>query len=151
MDFRRRLANPLLLAALVLAFVAAAPAAAVYIDGYVTASPNGDCVLVRSHDGRVYALEGPASQGVIGNDHVRLEGRFVPETRCGVRDGFEVSDVATIWSDDAHHVVAYARDRDGRFRDWVRRHREHEWESWDRDRHHGEHHGEEHHEPPPSR
>jgi hypothetical protein len=153
MNFRRRFSHPLLLGALVLGFVAATPAvAAVYVDGYVTTSPGGDCVLVRSHEGRTYVLEGSAWRGVIGNDHVRLEGRFVPERRCGVRDGFEVTDVSTIWSDGAHRVVSYARERDGRFSDWVQRHRHDEMDRWDRDRreHRDRHeHGEEHHEPPP--
>jgi hypothetical protein len=154
MNFKRMLARPLLLGALVLGFVAATPAAAaVYIDGYVTAG-HGDCVLVKGHDGRVYVLEGSRWRGVIGNDHVRLEGRFVPENRCGVRDGFEVSDVSTIWTDDAHRVISYDRERDGRFSEWVQRHRQRESERWDRDRReHGDRHerGEEHREPPPSR
>jgi hypothetical protein len=155
MNLKRRLAHPLLLGVLVLGFVAAAPAAAaVYIEGYVSASPDGNCVLVRSHEGRMYVLEGTGWQGVIGNDRVRLEGRFVPESRCGVRDGFEVSDVSTIWSDDAHREITYSRERDGRFRDWAQRHRQEARDKWDRMRHHderGEEHHEEHHEPPPPR
>jgi hypothetical protein len=147
MSLLRILARPLLPAALVLGFAAAAPAAAaVYIDGYVAAGPRADCMMVRSHEGRVYVLAGSGWRGVIGNDHVRLEGRFVPVNRCGVRDGFEVTDVSTIWSDEAHREVSYDRHRDGRFSEWVRHHRHHEGESGDRDREHGEHH-----EPPPSR
>jgi hypothetical protein len=153
---KRHLTYILLLGALVLGFLAAAPAvAAVYVDGYVSASPDGNCVLVRDHEGKVYVLEGGGWQGVIGNDHVRLEGRFIPERRCGVRNGFEVSNVATVWSDDAHGQVYYSHERDGRFRDWAQSHRRDQWEKWDRERrqHHdrgGEHH-EEHHEPPPPR
>jgi hypothetical protein len=151
MNLRRTLARPLLLGALVLGFVAARPAAAaVYVDGYVTSGPSADCVMVKSHEGRVYVLAGTGWRGVIGNDHVRLEGRFVPMNRCGARDGFEVTDVSTIWSDDAHRVVSYDRNRDGRFSEWAQRHRQHESERWDRDhREHGDRG--EHHEPPPSR
>jgi hypothetical protein len=155
MNFRRMLARPLLLGALVLGFVAATPAAAaVYIDGYVSAR-NADCVMLRGHEGRIYVLEGAGWRGVIGNDHVRLEGRFVPENRCGVRDGFEVTGVSTIWTDDAHRVISYDRDRDGRFSEWVQRHRQRESERWDRDhrreqREHGER-GERHEPPPPQR
>jgi hypothetical protein len=144
MDLENRfLGRTLLAATLALAFLAAAPAAAavVYIDGYVTAGPDVHCTLVKGHDGRVYALEGAGWQGVIANDHVRLAGRFVPERRCGVQSGFEVSDVQTIWTDDNHRSVYYDHARDGRFRDWARRH--HERESA---REHGDR---EHHEPPP--
>lgn len=152
---KRHLTYILLFAALVLGFLAVQPAmAAIYVDGYVSASPTGDCVLVKDHEGKVYVLEGSGWQGVIGNDHVRLEGRFIPESRCGVQNGFEVSDVATVWTGDEHSKVYYSHERDGRFRDWVQRHRRSEWEKWDRERreHHGEeHHGEEHHEPPPPR
>jgi hypothetical protein len=150
---QRILARTLLLAIAAVGFLAASPpaAAAVYIDGYVSGGP-GNCVMVKDHDGRVYVLEGSSWRGVIGNDHVRLEGRLVPENRCGVQNGFEVSDVSTIWSDDAHRVISYSRDRDGRFSQWVQRHRARESEKWDRDRRgeHGEHH-DEHHEPPPPR
>ncbi len=150
LKLKRMLAHPLLLAALMLGFVAAAPAAAaVYVDGYVAVGPTGDCMLVKDHEGRTYVLEGAGWRGVIGNDHVRLEGRFVPDNRCGVTNGFEVSDVSTIWTDSAHHVIAYDRDRDGRFTGWVQRHRQRESERWDRE-HHDRDRGE-HHEPPPSR
>ena len=152
---KRRLIYTLLFAAMVCGFLAAAPAvAAVYVDGYVSTSPDGNCVLVRSHEGRVYVLEGGGWQGVIGNDHVRLEGRFVPVNRCGIRNGFEVVDVASVWRGDAHRQVYYSHDRDGRFRDWAQQHRRSEWDRWDRERRdhrdHGEHH-EEHREPPPPR
>jgi hypothetical protein len=148
---KRKLTYILLLAALVLGLLAAAPAvAAVYVDGYVSTSPDGGCVLVRSHEGRVYVLEGSGWQGVIGNDHVRLAGRFVPVNRCGIRNGFEVVDVATVWRDDAHRQVYYNHGRDGHFRDWAQSHRRAELEKWDRDRR--EHHDRgEHREPPPSR
>lgn len=149
MDIKKRhLTYILLSAAIVLGFLAVPPAiAAVYVDGYVSAGPDGDCVLVKDHEGKVYVLEGSGWQGVIGNDHVRLEGRFIPASRCGVQNGFEVTDVATVWTDDAHSKIYYNHERDGRFRDWVQRHRRSEWEKWDRERR--EHHGEEHHEAPP--
>jgi hypothetical protein len=142
MDLKNRtFGHTLLLAALVLGFLAAVPAAAavVYIDGYVAPGPEPDCVLVKDHEGHTYALEGTAWRGVIGSDHVRLEGQLVPESRCGVTTAFQVADVDTIWRDDAHKVIYYEHTRDGRWADWVRRHREKEWSQWER----------EHHIPPP--
>jgi hypothetical protein len=155
MDLNQRgIVRALLLAAcasLALGFLAVAPAAAaIYVDGYVSTGPSADCVMVRDHEGRVYALEGTGWHGIVGNEYVRLEGRVVPDRRCGVRNGFEVADVSGIWNDDAHRVSTYVRDRDGRFHDWAQRHRQREWSRWEehRDRHE-RHEGEEHHEPPP--
>jgi len=136
-------------ASLALGFLAAAPAAAAYVDGYVTTGPSGDCMMVRDHEGRVYVLEGAGWHGVIGNDYVRLEGRIIPTRRCGVERGFAVSDVSGIWTDEGHRVSTYVRDRDGRFRDWVQRHRMDESHRWDKDRHDERRGDEEHHEPPP--
>jgi hypothetical protein len=153
MDLKvRHLNYILLLAALLLGLLAAAPATAavVYVEGVVSAAPDGDCVLVRDHEGKVYVLEGAGWEGVIANDYVRFEGRYVPVSRCGITTGFEVAEVATVWSDDAHTKVYFTHDHDGRFRDWVQRHRRSAWEKWDRERREP-HHGEEHHEAPPPR
>jgi hypothetical protein len=142
MDLKHRTFGPmLLLAALVLGLLAAAPAAAavVYIEGAVAPGSEPDCVLVKDHEGHTYALEGTGWRGVVGSDYVRLEGTIVPENRCGVTSAFQVADVDTIWRDDAHKVIYYEHTRDGRWADWVRRHREKEWRDWER----------EHHIPPP--
>ena len=138
MDLKHRyFGHALLFAALALGFLMAAPAVAavVYIDGYVAPGPEPDCVLVKDHEGHVYALEGTGWRGVIDNDHVRLEGTIVPESRCGVTSAFQVADVDTIWRDDAHKVVYYEHTKDGRFTSWVRRHRQKEWDEWEA-RHH---------------
>jgi hypothetical protein len=125
------------LAALALAFLMAVPAAAavVYVEGSITPGPDPDCVLVRDNEGHTYALEGTGWRGIVDTDRVRLEGTIVAENRCGVTSAFRVADVDTIWTDDAHKVVFYERTRDGRFTDWVRRHREKEWREWE-NRHH---------------
>jgi hypothetical protein len=117
----------------------------VYIDGYVTMGGDGRCVLVKQHDGSTYYLRG-GWVGLVGNDHVRLAGRFVPDPACGAPSGFEVTEVRTIWSDSEHHVISYDRDRDGVFRTWAERHRRHERREKDR-----EHREREHEAPPPRR
>lgn len=154
MNFKQRLLTPTLLAvALVLGFLAAAPAAAavVYVEGVVSAAPTGDCVLVTDSDGKVYALQGTSWEGIIGNDYVRLEGSYVPVSRCGVTTGFMVTNVGTVWSDNARKVVLYSGEKEGRFRDWARRHREAAWRKWDQERreHRAHERQEEHREPPP--
>lgn len=142
MDFNNRfLTRALVLVALALGVLAAVPAVAdvVYVEGLVSPGSDPGCVIVKDHEGNVYALEGTGWYGVLGNDYVRLEGRIIPESRCGVTRGFEVSNVSNIWRDDARKVVVYERTREGRFADWVRRHREREWREWEK----------EHHIPPP--
>jgi hypothetical protein len=155
MKSRQRLLTPaLLVAALALGLLAAAPAAAAFvvIDGTVAAGPSADCVIVTGSDGRTYVLEGTAWQGITPNDVVRLEGRYVPVTRCGISTGFVVSDVATVWRNQDRREMTYSRDRDGRFRDWARRHRDAAVRKWDElRREHREHERQEHGEPPPSR
>jgi hypothetical protein len=138
----RYLTRMLVVAALALGVLAAVPAMAaevVYVEGSVAPGPEPGCVLVKDHEGRVYALEGTGWYGVLGSDYVRLEGRIVPESRCGVTAGLEVANVSNIWRDEGRKVIIYDRTREGRFADWVRRHREREWREWER----------EHHIPPP--
>lgn len=74
-----------------------------HVDGYV--STNGGCLMLRQHDGRQLALVGDA-RGLLGGDHVRLEGRFAPDPGCGAT-GFEVGLVQTIWGDDNHRTARY--------------------------------------------
>jgi hypothetical protein len=142
MDLKKRTLTGILMpAALVLALLSAAPAlaATVSLEGVVMGGPDPDCVLVRDQQGNSFVLEGTGWYGVVGNDYVRLEGTIVPENRCGVTSGIQVSNVSTIWRDDTHKVIIYERSREGRFMDWVRSHREHEWREWE----------EKHHIPPP--
>ena len=75
----------------------------IHVDGYLSASGAG-CVMLREHDGRTYALRGE-TRGLLGGDHVRLEGRLAPDPGCGA-PGFEVTRVQTLWSDD-HHRSTY--------------------------------------------
>jgi hypothetical protein len=137
MDLRPRyLLRILLPAALVLGVLAVAASALAaprgdtslaHVDGYVSFSPDSHCVVVRQHDGSLYTLVG-RWHGLVGNDHVRLEGRFVPETRCGGQGGFEVTEVQAIWADDNHRSTYYDHLKDGTFRDWLSHNRPREFE-----------------------
>lgn len=138
---RTLLTNIMVLAALTLGLLAAVPAVAatVSLEGVVIGGPEPECVLVKDRQGNSFLLEGTGWYGVLGNDYVRLQGTMVPETRCGVTSGIQVSNVAAIWRDDTHKVIVYESGREGRFADWVRAHREREWREWEN----------EHHIPPP--
>jgi hypothetical protein len=138
---KRALNGILMFAALAVGLLAAVPAkaATAYLEGVIMDGPQPDCVLVRDRQGNSFVLEGTDWYGVLSNDYVRLEGTIVPDNRCGVAHGIQVSNVSTIWSDDAHKVIVYERSKEGRFLDWVRAHREHEWREWE----------ERHHIPPP--
>ncbi len=100
-----------------------------HVDGYLTGSPDGRCMLVKQHDGSLYTLVG-RWHGLVGNDHVRLEGRFVPDRRCGGQGGFEVTSVQAIWADDHHRSTYYDHLKDGDFRRWVERNRPRELNRW---------------------
>jgi hypothetical protein len=109
-----------------------------HVDGYVTVSPDGRCAVLKQHDGSLLTLDG-AWRGLVPNDHVRLEGRFVPDTRCGGQGGFEVLAVQALWADDNHRSTYYDHLKDGDFRGWVYRARPQAWDryrgrEWDRDR-----------------
>jgi hypothetical protein len=142
MDLKKRSRRPiLLLAGLAMGVLASLPAraASVSLEGVITSADDPGCVLVRDHQGNSFVLEGSGWYGVIGNDYVRLEGTIIPENRCGVTSGIQVSNVSTIWRDDTRKVIIYERTKEGRFIDWVRAHREREWREWE----------EQHHIPPP--
>lgn len=137
----QRLTRWLALAALTVGLLAPVPAlaASVQMEGVVMGGPQPDCVLVQDHQGNSFMLEGTGWYGLVGNDYVRLEGTIVPENRCGVTNGIQVSTVSTIWRDRSHKVIVYEGTREGSFADWVRAHREREWREWE----------EQHHIPPP--
>jgi hypothetical protein len=141
MDLNKRALTVLTLAVLATGLLAAVPAlaATVNVEGVVLAGPDPGCVLVRDSQGNSFVLEGTGWYGVVGNDYVRFEGTIVPETRCGVTSGIQVSNVSTIWRDNTRKVIIYERTKEPRFMDWVRAHREHEWREWE----------EKHHIPPP--
>jgi hypothetical protein len=142
MDFKKRaLTRILVIAALAMGLLAAVPAlaATVNLEGVVVGGTESGCVLVRDHQGNTFLLEGFGWYGVIGNDFVRLEGTIIPENRCGVTSGIQVSNVSTIWRDESRKVIVYERSKDRGFADWVRAHREREWREWES----------EHHIPPP--
>jgi hypothetical protein len=114
-------AAALLAAALLLAAPGPARAAAPNIDhtdGYISVSPDGRCMVLKQHDGRLLALVG-RRRGLGNNDHVRLEGHFNGDRSCGAQGGFEVTDVQTIWADDNHKTTYYDHLKDGPFPHWV--------------------------------
>jgi hypothetical protein len=141
----RSLARTLLLAALVLgAGLVAAPAVAqpTYVDGFVSLSPDGNCMFLRQHDGSTLTVVG-RWYGLMANDHVRFEGRLVPDRFCGGAQGVEIASVQSLWSDEGHRNFYYNSDRDGEYRRWLEMKRHREWER-DREREHRLHY-----EPPP--
>ncbi len=137
---KRTLTYSLALAALALGLLTAAPAlaASVSLEGMVTSGSEPQCVVVKDHDGNSFLLEGTGWYGIVGNDYVRLEGSIVPENRCGVTSGIQVSSVSTVWRDSTRKVIVY-QSTEGSFVDWVRAHREREWRDWET----------QHHIPPP--
>jgi hypothetical protein len=133
MDLRSRslVRRALLVSTLAAAACLALPAAALaqrgdtslaHVDGYVTVSPDGRCKVLKQHDGSLFSLFGHR-RGLIANDHVRLEGRIVPDNRCGGQSGFEVTGVQAIWADDNHRSTYYDHLKDGTFGQWVARNR----------------------------
>jgi len=142
MKLNQRTLTVLMFSILLTGLLAAVPAraATVNLEGVVVSGSEPACTLVRDHQGNSFVLEGTNWYGVLDNDYVRLEGTIVPDSRCGVTSGIQVANVSTIWRDDTRKVIVYERSRDhGRFLDWVRAHREHEWREWE----------EKHHIPPP--
>jgi hypothetical protein len=137
----RKLMRSLVPAALAVGLLAAVPArgATVSLEGEVSGGSAPECVLVKDRQGNSFMLEGTGWYGLIGNDYVRLEGTIVPDNRCGVTSGIQVSSVSTIWRDESHKVIVYDQTHEGAFAEWVRAHREREWKEWE----------EQHHIPPP--
>lgn len=88
-----------------------------HLDGFLTA--NGDCVLLRQHDGRMNSLRGDLD-GLRSGDHVRLEGRFAPDPGCGA-PGFEVNMIQALWADDNHQNTYYDHRNGEPFRQYAAR------------------------------
>jgi hypothetical protein len=124
---RFRLAAPFLLVAvcLVAGFLlapAAAQAQRDHVDGYLSVSPDGRCIVLKQHDGSLLAISG-RRRGLRTNDHIRLEGTLVSGAYCGAPGGFKITDVQTIWADDNHKSTYYDHLKDGSFDRWVDRNR----------------------------
>lgn len=93
-------------------------------DGYLSWDDNGDCLVLREHDGRVRILTG-AIDGLDEEDHVRLWGNAVNGAECNGHRGqaYEVTEVLTVWADDQHSETYYDHETDGSFSRWVARNR----------------------------
>ena len=91
-----------------------------HIDGYISISPDGRCVVLRQHDGSTYSVIG-RWQGLLSKDHVRLEGHIGEGGHCGAQSSFELAEVQTVWGDDNHKTTFYDHLKDGRFRQWAER------------------------------
>jgi len=93
-------------------------------DGYLSWDDNGECLLLREHDGHVRILTG-AIDGLDEEDHVRLWGNAVNGAECNGSRGqaYEVTEVLTLWANDNHSETYYDHETDGSFRSWVARNR----------------------------
>ena len=117
-----RVLGPALLFAGVLALIPGTSYAAYYpgvahADGFLAAS--GGCLMLREHDGRVYSVLAN-TDGLLNGDHVRLEGRLVPDPGCGA-PGFQVNEVQTLWGDDYHRSTRYDHLNGEPFTRWAER------------------------------
>jgi hypothetical protein len=93
-----------------------------HVDGYISVSPDGRCMVLKQHDGSLLSLFG-RRRGLQASDHVRLEGHLVAGASCGAPGGFETTDVQTIWADDKHKSTYYDHLKDGPFDHWAGRFR----------------------------
>src|SRR5260370_10940755 len=105
---RIRVLGPALLLAGVLALIPGSAYAAYYpgvahVDGYLSAS--GGCLMLREHDGRGYSVIGNVD-GLLTGDHLRLEGRLVPDPGCGA-PGIDLTEVQALLGDDYHPSTRY--------------------------------------------
>jgi hypothetical protein len=70
-------------------------------------------MLVRDHDGRVWALAGD-TYGLQQGEHVRLYGRIVDGGACGWEGTtFDIYEVRTVWADNNHKRTYYDHLSDG--------------------------------------
>lgn len=121
---RFRLAAASLFAVFLCAGFLLAPVAALaqgdHVDGYLSISPDGRCMILKQHDGSLLALYG-RRHGLQQNDHVRLEGNLERGGACGAPGGFRITDVQAIWADDHHKSTYYDHLKDGPFDRWAER------------------------------
>ena len=91
------------------------------VDGYLTGTRGGDCMVLREHDGNVRYVTSDFN-GLQTGDHVRLYGFPVSGSVCGVRgSAYEVSEVLTIWGDDRHRTTLFDHLTDGSFDSYLSR------------------------------
>ncbi len=70
-------------------------------------------MLVRDHDGRIWALAGD-TYGLEQGEHVRLYGRIVDGGACGWEGtAFDIYEVRTVWADNNHKRTYYDHLTDG--------------------------------------
>lgn len=114
----RILGTALLTAALALPGTARAAGdpSVVHVDGYL--NDQGNCLVLREHDGKIYGLTGDIG-GLQNGDHVRLEGRFVDGSGCGAGTAVNVNQVQAIWADDNHRTTYYDHLQNGSFTRWA--------------------------------
>jgi len=85
----------------------------VAIDGYLDGGQ--DCLLLRDHEGRTWAMAGN-TYGLEPGEHVRLYGRIVDGGVCGWEGtAFDIYEVQTVWADDHHKRTYYDHLYDGPF------------------------------------
>jgi hypothetical protein len=113
-SFTRILGVGVLLAA-GLVFPSRSAYASDHIDGYL--SLEGRCMILTEHEGGRLALTG-ATAGLIGGDHVRLEGWYSRDPGCGAQ-GFNVTQVHTIWADDNHRSTYFDHLNGEPFAQWA--------------------------------
>lgn len=92
-------------------------------DGYLRW--DGDCLVVREHEGKSRVLTG-AIEGLDEEDHVLLLGHTVTDgDECNDYDSpaYYVTEVWALWASDNHKRTYYDHETDGSFRAWVRRNR----------------------------
>ncbi len=85
----------------------------VAIDGYL--DDGRDCMLLRDHEGRTWAMVG-GTYGLEPGEHVRLYGRIVDGGACNWEGtAFDIYEVQTVWADDHHKRTYYDHLYDGPF------------------------------------
>ena len=84
-----------------------------HVDGYL--DDGGDCLFLRDHEGRTWAMVGN-TYGLQPGEHVRLYGRAVDGGACGYRGAaFDIYEVRTVWADNNHRRTYYDHLYDGPF------------------------------------
>lgn len=84
-----------------------------HVDGYL--DDGGDCLFLRDHEGRTWAMVGN-TYGLEPGQHVRLYGRPVDGGACGYRAAaFDIYEVRTVWADNNHKRTYYDHLYDGPF------------------------------------
>lgn len=84
-----------------------------HVDGYL--DDGGDCLFLRDHEGRTWAMVGN-TYGLQPGEHVRLYGRPTSGGACGYRGAaFDIYEVRTVWADQNHRRTYYDHLYDGPF------------------------------------